>query len=33
MIVNSLIHYLIVFLISLTVYQGRMKFIDGGDYE
>ncbi|HFZ7480617.1 TPA: hypothetical protein ACGPTX_002101, partial [Streptococcus agalactiae] len=33
MMINSFIHYLIVFLISIPVYKGRMKFILGGNYE
>ncbi|HGD1239935.1 TPA: hypothetical protein ACINME_001375 [Streptococcus agalactiae] len=33
MMINSFIHYVIVFLISIPVYKGRMKFIHGGNYE
>ena len=33
MMINSFIHYLIVFLISIPVFKGRMKFIFGGNYE
>ena len=33
MMINSFIHYVIVLLISLIVYESRMKFINGGDYE
>lgn len=31
--INSFIHYVIVFLISIPVFKGRMKFILGGNYE
>lgn len=33
MMINSFIHYVIVFLISIPVFKGRMKFIFGGNYE
>ena len=33
MMINSFIHYVIVFLISIPVFKGRMKFILGGNYE
>jgi len=33
MMINSFIHYVIVFLISITVFKGRMKLILGGNYE
>ncbi|HDB3110101.1 hypothetical protein [Helcococcus ovis] len=33
MMLNSFIHYVIVFLISIPVFIGRMKFILGGNYE
>lgn len=33
MMINSFIHYVIVFLISIPVFKGRMKFIHGGTYE
>ncbi len=32
MMINSFIHYLIVFLISIPMFKGRMKFIFGGTY-
>ena len=33
MMINSYIHYVIVFLISIPVFKSRMKFIFGGNYE
>ncbi|HES9370866.1 TPA: hypothetical protein VPJ02_001748, partial [Streptococcus pyogenes] len=33
MMINSFIHYVIVFLFSIPVFKGRMKFIFGGNYE
>ena len=33
MMINSFIHYVIVFLISIPVFKGRMKFVLGGNYE
>lgn len=31
--INSFIHYVIVFLITIPVFKGRMKFVLGGNYE
>lgn len=33
LMINNFIHYVIVFLISIPVFKGRMKFIHGGNYE
>lgn len=33
MMINSFIHYVIVFLITIPVFKGRMKFVLGGNYE